>query len=112
MSADGRDAFFYSREKLVGQDVPGSPSIYDARIGGGIPEPSAAAPCQGDACQGVGALPPVLPSPASTGGGEAPEAPAAQSCRKPKHRVKGRCVAAKHHKRHHRRAQRDRRAGK
>jgi hypothetical protein len=112
MSGDGRDVFVWTKEKLVGQDVPGSSSIYDARIGGGIPETSAAAPCQGDACQGQGTLAPILPAPASTGGGEAPEPPAAQSCRKPKHRVKGRCVAAKHHKKHHRRAKRNRRAGK
>jgi hypothetical protein len=100
MSADGRDVFIHTKEKLVGMDVEGSPSIYDARVGGGIPEPTPPAPCQGDACQGVGALPPALPSPASIGGGEGGEAssPPSSSCAKGKHRVKGRCVAAKHHK--------------
>jgi DNA-binding beta-propeller fold protein YncE len=66
MSADGHDVFFRTREKLVGQDIPGSPSIYDARIGGGIPDPPLRAPCQADACQGQGTAPPALPSPAST----------------------------------------------
>jgi hypothetical protein len=110
MSADGHDVFFHTTEKLVGIDVAGSPSIYDAREGGGIPEPAPPAPCQGDACQGVGALPPNLPNLASTGGGEAggeATSPPPSSCAKGKHRVKGRCVATKHHKRHakkHRRA--------
>ena len=42
MSADGHDVFVHTKEKLVGADVAGSPSIYDARVGGGIPEPSGA----------------------------------------------------------------------
>jgi hypothetical protein len=103
MSADGHDVFFQTKEKLVGMDVEGSPSLYDARVGGGIPEPTPPAPCQGDACQGVGTLPPALPSPASIGGGEAggePSSSPPSSCAKGKHRVKGRCVAAKHKKRH------------
>jgi hypothetical protein len=109
MSADGHDVFIYTLEKLVGQDVAGSPSIYDARVGGGIPEPSPPAPCQGDACQGQGALPPTLPNPASTGGGEGGEASKARACAKGKHRVKGRCVK-RHAKKHQRRAKHNRRA--
>lgn len=106
MSADGRDVFFQTKEKLVGMDVAGSPSIYDARVGGGIPEPVEKAPCQGDACQGQGSEPPVLPSPTSTGAGEEPEASVTRPpCAKGKHRVKGRCVRVKkHRRRHHRRA--------
>ena len=41
MSADGDDVFFWTREKLVGQDVLGSPSIYDARSSAAFPTPSA-----------------------------------------------------------------------
>jgi hypothetical protein len=107
MSADGHDVFFRTQEKLVGLDVPGSPSIYDARVGGGIPEPAEPAPCQGDACQGSGSTPPTLPSPATTGAGEGKEAKA-QPCRKGKHRVRGRCVK-RHSKKHHRRAKHNRR---
>jgi hypothetical protein len=104
MSADGRDVFLQTKEKLVGADVAGSPSIYDARAGGGIPEPAEPAPCQGDACQGQGSEPPVLPNPASAGAGESPEVtPKRRPCAKGKHRVKGRCVPTKHHKRRHRR---------
>jgi DNA-binding beta-propeller fold protein YncE len=65
MSADAHDVFFLTREKLVAQDVPGSPSIYDARVQGGIPDPPLPAPCQGDACQGQGTPAPSLSTPAS-----------------------------------------------
>ena len=111
ISADGRDVFFRTGEKLVGQDVSGSPSIYDARVEGGIPDPPPPAPCQGDACQGQGSEAPVLPAPTSSGpgGGNEPSTP----CAKGRHRVRGRCVK-KHrkHQRHHHRANRDRRAGR
>ncbi len=102
MSADGQDVFFRTREKLVGQDVPGSPSIYDARVEGGIPDPPAPAPCQGDACQSPATPPPSMAPPATTGPGSS--APADTTGRRPpcgkgKHRVKGRCVKKKHKKR-------------
>jgi hypothetical protein len=110
MSADGHDVFIQTNEKLVGSDVAGSPSIYDAREGGGIPEPAEAQPCQGDACQGQGSEQPMLPAPATTGTGESPEGgPAPKPCGKGKHRVKGRCVASKHkHRKHHRRVRANR----
>jgi hypothetical protein len=106
MSGDGRDVFLHTKEKLVGADVAGSPSIYDARVGGGIPEPAVLEPCQGDACQGQGSEPPILPSPATTGSGEGNQiTPTRRPCAKGKRRVKGRCVRVKRHKhRHHRRA--------
>jgi hypothetical protein len=117
MSGDGHDVFFRTLEKLVGADVPGSPSFYDARVEGGIPDPPVEAPCQGDACQGEGSTPPALPVPASTASGDGNEEPKANSCSKGRHLVKGRCVK-KHHRRahHHKRAQQranhNRRAGK
>jgi sugar lactone lactonase YvrE len=105
MNANGRDVFIQTQEKLVGADVAGSASIYDAREGGGIPEPVEPTQCQGDACQGQGSEPPTLPSPATIGSGEEGEAgPHPKPCAKGKHRVKGRCVAVKHkhRKRRHR----------
>jgi hypothetical protein len=97
MSADGHDVFIQTKEKLVGADVAGSPSIYDVRVGGGIPETVALEGCQGDACQGQGSEPPPLPNPATTGSGESPEpVPAPRPCAKGKHRVKGRCVSVRH----------------
>lgn len=112
-SADGRDVFIHTSDKLVSADVAGSPSIYDARVEGGIPGESVTQPCHGDACQGQGSSPPVLPSEATTGAGEGNEAPARPpACAKGGHRVKGRCVAAKkHHRRRHRRAKAKRGVG-
>jgi hypothetical protein len=51
-SADGSDAFFLTDRSLVGAD-PGSVDLYDARVGGGFPEPVEPSPCNGDACQVV-----------------------------------------------------------
>jgi hypothetical protein len=66
MTADGHDVFFVTPERLVGADIPGSPSMYDARVGGGIPNPPAAEPCHGDACQSLGSGSPPLASPTTT----------------------------------------------
>jgi hypothetical protein len=53
-SPNGRDVFFATRERLVGWDVDNNYDVYDARIGGGFPEPKAAvAECRGDTCQGA-----------------------------------------------------------
>jgi hypothetical protein len=103
MGADGRDVFIQTKEKLVGSDLAGSPSLYDAREDGGIPEPEEAAPCQGDACQEQGSEAPSIPTPTSTGAGESPEIPPARKpCAKGKRRVKGHCIRVRHHKRHRR----------
>jgi hypothetical protein len=99
MSADGRDVFFRTLEKLLGADVAGSASIYDAREGGGVPEAVEAAPCQGDACQGQGAEAPSLPVPLSASNGQKAPQPAAP-CRKGRHRHKGHCVKKRHQSRH------------
>jgi len=59
--ADGRDVFFFTREQLVASDTDDSLDIYDARIGGGFPEPPAAgAPCDlnAGACEGAGSSAP------------------------------------------------------
>jgi len=110
MSADGHDVFFRTQEKLVGSDVAGSQSIYDARVEGGIPEPAAEGVCRGDACQGQGSTPPALHAPSAGSGGGNVVGGTRHSCPKGKHRVKGRCVKAqrKHHKRanHNRRTHR------
>jgi hypothetical protein len=100
MSADGHDVFFGTQEKLVGADVSGSPSIYDARVGGGIPEPTVDEGCDGDACQPQ-STPPALPSPASTPAGDGTVEEGIRPCAKGKRRVKGRCVKP-HRKPHHR----------
>jgi hypothetical protein len=58
-SADGMDVFFVTREQLVGWDLDQAYDLYDARSGGGFPEPEPATPpCHGDGCQGTLSGPP------------------------------------------------------
>ncbi len=61
-SADGSDAYFLTGSSLVGAD-PGAIDLYDARVGGGFPEPGEGIPCEGDSCQ---ALPPEPTEPTLT----------------------------------------------
>ena len=117
MTPDGHDVFFLSADTLVPQDPDGTPSIYDARVGGGFPQPPApSGECLGEACQ-----PPVVvpddPTPASSsfeGSGNVDEGGSPpKHCKKPKVRRHGKCVKKHHkakHKRHHRRANHNRRA--
>lgn len=51
-SANGDDVFFLTDGSLVGTD-PGSVDLYDARVGGGFPEPLVPIPCFGDSCQNL-----------------------------------------------------------
>lgn len=61
-SVNGRDVFFATRSRLVGWDENGNYDVYDARVGGGFPEPQAPPPaCQGEACKPA----PVPPPPAT-----------------------------------------------
>jgi hypothetical protein len=117
-STDGRDAFFLSGDSLIPRD-PGSVDLYDAREGGGFPEPEKPIPCEGDACQSVPS-PPEDPAPGTLvpGEGNPPVHFPKPRCPKGTHRVhrhgKSRCVATAHHKkkrhgkRAHRRAARNR----
>jgi hypothetical protein len=80
---DGRDVFFVTRDALVAGDADGgSADLYDARLGGGFPEPPSPAPgCRGDDCQGPAPVAPTLGVPASSlllgAGDAAPPAAAA-----------------------------------
>lgn len=63
-SADGNDVFFATRARLVSTDADDHYELYDARIGGGIPQPPVETPplpCKGDGCQGAPATPLVAP---------------------------------------------------
>ena len=62
-SANGDDAYFVTRERLVGWDVDRAYDLYDARVGGGFPDPPAVPPaCEGDACRGAAHVPPPAPA--------------------------------------------------
>jgi hypothetical protein len=118
LSADGRDVLFRTRERLVSSDVSGSPSLYDARIDGGIPQIVAPAPCQGDACQGAGDEAPAFSPPTTTGNGNGNiSSPTKKHCPRGKRLVrrngKERCIKRNHHRKaKQRRAGQDRRTSK
>jgi DNA-binding beta-propeller fold protein YncE len=59
-SADGRDVFFGTRERLLpGWDTNANYDIYDAREAGGFPEPPVPpAPCEEEACKPPASAPP------------------------------------------------------
>jgi hypothetical protein len=81
-SANGDDAFFVTRERLVGWDVDRAYDLYDARVDGGFPEPPVAPPgCGGDACRGAAHAPPPPPTLGSATL-VLPPAPAARHARK------------------------------
>jgi hypothetical protein len=50
-SANGDNVFFTTRQQLVGWDIDQEYDVYDARIGGGVPQPSVEEACGGEACQ-------------------------------------------------------------
>ncbi len=65
-SADGNDVFFVTRAQLVGWDIDRNADLYDARVGGGFPEPVAPpVACAGDVCQGSFEEPPTTATPST-----------------------------------------------
>jgi hypothetical protein len=61
-SASGEDVFFFTRDRLVGQDQDELQDVYDARAGGGLAaqNPLFAVPCEStEACHGPTQIPPV-----------------------------------------------------
>ncbi len=63
--ASGADVFFSTVDPLVAQDTDTQLDVYDARIGGGFPAPSASTECQGEACQGLPGVQSLLGGPSS-----------------------------------------------
>jgi hypothetical protein len=60
-SPNGHDVFLATRQHLTGWDPDLASDLYDARIGGGLPEPlPPPPPCAGDACQGVPSAAPTF----------------------------------------------------
>jgi hypothetical protein len=96
-SASGDDVFFLTSESSVGSD-PGSVDLYDARVGGGLPEAPKPFVCLGDACQALPS-PPDDPTPGTlvlNGGNPPPQIVKHKQKKKKK----------KRHRHHHRRASR------
>lgn len=59
ISESGDDVFFFTSQRLVGQDKDKLYDEYDARVGGGIASqnPVPVRPCEGEACLGAGTAP-------------------------------------------------------
>jgi len=115
-SASGNDVFFLTSERLVGWDTDDLRDIYDARVGGGFPEPDEQGtdPCEGEACRGDGSSAPDA-SAAGTAviehpGNSVDEPP--KRCRKGTRKVtiKGKQVCKKTPKRHKKQAKKHGRA--
>jgi hypothetical protein len=68
-SGTGDDVFFLSGDRLLASDSESTPSLYDARVNGGFPEPVAPDPCQGETCRPKLSSPPPLLAPASPAAG-------------------------------------------
>jgi hypothetical protein len=105
VSESGDDVFFRTSDLLLSEDTDETPSIYDARVGGGFAR-SSREPCQGEGCRPSLTPPPVLPNLGSGGGGPSGNSEP-MKCGKGKHRVtrngKSVCVK-KSHKKQHRKA--------
>ncbi len=102
-SESGRDVFFFTRSRLVGQDQDQLLDVYDARVEGGIPSqsPPPSAKCEGEACLPGPSAPPAAGSPATPGfqgEGNVHQKPPKPHCPKGKVKHHGKCV--KQHKRH------------
>jgi len=90
-SYTGEDAFFLTRAALVPQDIDGDfLDVYDARVGGGIPE-VLNPPCEGQACRGPASTAPSEPGAASALF-SGPANQASKRCSKGRVQRRGKCV--------------------
>jgi len=91
-SATGDDVFLSTRQPLVGADEDDYYDVYDARVGGGFPDPPPPPePCLEEACRGPGSQP-GQPGSAGSAGFVGPADPHPLRCRKGQVKRKGKCV--------------------
>lgn len=105
----GDDVFFVTRGRLVAWDTDTSYDVYDARVGGGFPDPvPPASRCSGPACQGIPDAGPAAPRVGSNVldgagdlAGKLKQRP--KSCKRGfvKRRVRGRSKCVRKPKKHH-----------
>ena len=109
---DGSDAYLFSPETLSWEDGDGRISVYDARVGGGFPEPAPpAAPCDPDAegsCRHPAAPPPALPG----GGASTFNGPGNVKAKKAKKRKAHKKRHKHHKKKHHHKGKKHKHKGK
>jgi len=89
ISPEGSDVFYVTTQSLVRADTDSLADVYDARIGGGFPEPPAPRlECSSDACQGSLTNPAPLLVPGSVSQAPGGNFAAAKVTSKPKKRSK------------------------
>jgi hypothetical protein len=96
-SESGDDVFFLTAARLASRDEDSAVDVYDARVGGGEPQPTQPVQCEGDGCQQP-ATPPLDATPGSLtfeGPGNLNEKPAKK---KQKHRKRNSGHHPKKHK--------------
>jgi hypothetical protein len=112
----GQNVFFSSGDRLTGSDQDNSLDVYDARVGGGFPEPTVQPPCEAEGCRGPGssATPVTTNSPTSSfkGPGNGKKKAPPKKCRKGQVKKHKRCVKRKHHKKHHGKHHKSKKSGK
>ena len=105
-TADGDNAFFFTRQTLVRQDLNGNAvKIYDARSEGGFPFDPPPDPCKAsDECHGPGtqAAPDPVINTVTGPGNVKPPAKGKPQCRRGFVKKNGRCVKKGHRRKHHR----------
>jgi hypothetical protein len=109
-SSDGRDVFFTTRSPLVGWDVNDNYDVYDAREGGGFPEPVEKPICAAEACKPPSSLPPPAGSSPGTASFQGPGN--AKPKKVKKHKRKHRNAAQRRKGKRHGRAHTNGRAGR
>jgi hypothetical protein len=103
VSDSGDDVFFRTADLLLPSDPDETPSIYDARVGGGFVETTSDAICEGEGCRPALIDGPQLPAPAKPALG-AHDNVGRKKCpkgsRRAKRRGKVQCVKKHRHHRH------------
>jgi hypothetical protein len=110
--ATGRDVFIETPQRLTWQDGDAVMDVYDARIGGGIPEPAPDTPCDvlAGGCRPSPSAAPAAGLPASAGLG----GPGNQATPKPRKNPYAKAARRRHrhhHRKHHHNRHRRRRPG-
>ncbi|HET8955968.1 MAG TPA: hypothetical protein VFN18_09955 [Solirubrobacterales bacterium] len=115
VSSSGDDVFFLTSDLLLPSDLDQTPSIYDARVGGGFPE-TGSAECQGEGCRPQMSPPPALPAVQTPVNGAGDNVKPAKRCGKGKRKVKRngkvRCVKKKQGKHSRARAGSEQKGGR
>lgn len=103
-SDSGNDVFFRTSDQLLPRDTESTPSIYDARVGGGFPEEITNCMLSQE-CPGSTTPGPVVGTPASEAAGPVDNftATSSKKCRKGTHKVKrsGKVLCEKNKKQTH-----------